>query len=117
VSDVITGYKLFEHHRDGGLYPLFINRNVRLPVGVWMRASCHPTPGFAVRQGWHASLRPYAPHLKQSPWLHRPRGRVWARVSLMDVVPYERPASQGGTWLLAQWLRIDGVLMLGAVAA
>lgn len=47
----MTVYKLLRVGKDGQLYPLFINRNKPTPMNEWMQAECHPTKGFAVRQG------------------------------------------------------------------
>lgn len=101
---MIRGFKLFRRRRDGSLGPLFINRRLRVPLGHWLQAEDHPTRGYAHRPGWHATLRPEAPHLRQG------GDRVWCRVSLEGVRRYERPESQGGTWILAKRLRVDEVL-------
>jgi len=84
--------------RDGSLGPLFINTCQRIVLGEWLAAECHPTPGFAVRFGWHATPRPYAPHLST-------KGRVWVRVEVGDVEEFRRPECQGGVWWLARWMR------------
>ena len=98
------GWKLFRRRKDGTLGPLFINRKLRVPVGEWLNAEAHRTPGYAFRPGWHATLRPIAPHLRTT------GDRVWCRVSLRDTEFYDRPESQGGTWVLAQRLRVDQVV-------
>lgn len=72
----MIGYKLFRQRRDGTLGPLFINRSQVVPVGEWLCAEAHPTKGFAFRPGWHATLVPVAPHLRQG------GDRVWAKVEL-----------------------------------
>lgn len=96
----MTGYKLFRKRNDGSLGPLFINRRQRIPFGEWLPAEAHPTKGFAVRPGWHACLAPKAPHLRTG------GDRVWCRVDLEDTRLYNRPESQGGTWVLAGRLRV-----------
>ena len=101
----MTGYKLFRRYRDGSLGPLFINRRLRVPIGVWLKAEAHRTPGYAFRPGWHAALRPYAPHLRTTG-----PDRVWCLVALRGTKRYERPESQGGTWILAQYLKVRVVL-------
>jgi hypothetical protein len=98
-----TGWKLFRQRKDGSLGPLFINRKLRVPVGEWLPAEDHPTKGFAHRPGWHATSQPIAPHLKEDP-AHETR--VWKMVELTGVKPIHRPASQGGTWFLADALRV-----------
>lgn len=99
-----VGYKLFRQRRDGTLGPLFINKRQVVPVGEWLDAEAHPTKGFAVRPGWHACLQPVAPHLREG------GDRVWAKVELSDFRLYDRPESQGGTWVLANRLRVLEVL-------
>lgn len=95
----MKAYKLVRLLKDGSLSPLFINRRSRLSVGTWMDAEAHRTKGFAFRKGWHCTLTPNAPHLSS-------RGRVWVEVEVDDVELYNRPESQGGTWVLAQRMRI-----------
>jgi hypothetical protein len=99
----ITAYKLFRLRKDGTLGPLFIGVTIRVPIGQWVKARAIRTSGFAFRPGWHACSRPEAPHLSM-------RGRVWCEVSLKGVKEHRRPASQGGLWYTAQWLRIDEVI-------
>ncbi len=99
----MTGWKLFRLRKDGTLGPLFINARLRVPAGVWLKAEAHRTVGFAYRPGWHVCSEMNAPHLSK-------RGRVWARVSIKGVTRHQRPASQGGLWYTAKWLRIEGVI-------
>ncbi len=101
----MIGYKLFRIRKDGSLGPLFINRRLRIPLQKWMKAEDHPTRGYARRPGWHATLHPVAPHLKQKD------DRIWAKVELQGVEFFERPKNQGGTWVLAKRLRVVGILM------
>ena len=95
----MIAYKLIRKLKDGSLSPLFINKRSRLPIGVWMKAESHPTKGFAYRQGWHCTLKPIAPHLS-------PKNRVWVEVEIEDFEFYNRPESQGGTWVLSQKMKI-----------
>lgn len=97
------GYKLFRLRKDGTLGPLFINARLRVPVGQWLQAEDHPTKGFAHRPGWHAALRKFAPHLSE-------KNRVWCKVALKGTRLYDRPESQGGTWVLAEQLKVLEVL-------
>ena len=90
--------------KDGSYSPLFINKRSRIPVGVWLEAESHPTKGFAHRQGWHCTLKPVAPHLSEKPKNQTPR--VWVEVEVDDIELYNRPESQGGTWVLAQIMKI-----------
>ena len=103
----IKGWKLFVQRKDGTLGPLFINRKLRVPIGDWMPAEAHPTKGFAFRPQWHATKIPVAPHLKQGKV--GSQFRVWRQVELRGITPMERPESQGGTWFLANELRVPPV--------
>jgi len=98
-SDTTKAYKLFTLRRDGTLGPLFINRRQRIPYDTWLPALNYPTKGYKVRPGWHVTKTPLAPHLSK-------KGRVWRAVEITDFKKLERPASQGGTWLLANWMRV-----------
>ena len=95
----MRAYKLIRKMKDGKLFPLFINKKSRIPVGEWLDAEEHPTKGFAFRKGWHCTLEPVAPHLSD-------KGRVWVEVEVENVELYNRPESQGGTWVLAQRMKI-----------
>lgn len=95
----MEAFKLIRKMKDGSLSPLFINQRSRIPIGEWLDAESHPTKGFAYRKGWHCTLSPKAPHLSE-------KGRVWVEVEVEDVELYNRPESQGGTWVLAQRMRI-----------
>lgn len=104
----MKAYKLLRIKKDGKLYPLFISKKVSTPIGKWLEAECHPTKGFAIRKGWHCTLKPVAPHLKIQ--LANGEQRVWVEVEVEDLEYYNRPESQGGTWVLAQRMKINKVL-------
>ena len=95
----MTAYKLVRKMADGSYSPLFINKRMRIPFGEWIEAGDHPTKGFAHRPGWHCTLTPHAPHLSMNPKACRPR--VWVEVEVKDYEVYDRPESQGGSWVLA----------------
>lgn len=95
----MEAYKLFRQLKNGEIAPLFINKKQRLQENVWYNAESHPMKGFAVRPGWHVTLIPEAPHLSN-------KGRVWKKVEVEDYIEFKRPKSQGGTWLLANKMRI-----------
>lgn len=99
----LAAYKLVRKMKDGSLSPLFINQKSRLPIGKWLTAELHPKRGFAVRKGWHCTLSPHAPHLSE-------KGRTWVVVELDDYKYYNRPESQGGTWVLGQRMKIINIL-------
>ena len=92
-------YKLMRVRRDGTLGSLFINRGFVIPVGEWLEAEDHETKGYAYRPGWHCSVVPSAPHLKED-------GRTWFKVEVQDYYMLARPKHQGGVWLIAQWMRV-----------
>ena len=100
-------YKLFKLRKDGSLGPLFINAKLRVPTQEWMPAEDHPTKGFAHRPGWHCCFYPVAPHLKTKV---AGQNRVWAKVEIEGIKTYDRPESQGGAWVLADRLKVLGVL-------
>lgn len=94
--------------KDGNLYPLFIHKTCSTPTDKWLKAECHPTKGFAVRQGWHCCFIPLAPHLKTE--LKNGEQRVWVECEVEDFTTYNRPESQGGAWILAQRMKINRVI-------
>ena len=99
----MTAYKLFRVRKDGSIGSLFINAAARLPLMEWMKSESHPTPGFALRPGWHALVKPEAPHLSKT-------GRAWFVVEVPEFERQVRPVSQGGEWLLAKRMKIVGRL-------
>jgi hypothetical protein len=100
----MRAYKLFRLMKDGSIAPLFINKKQRLDLGVWYKAEDHKTKGFAHRPGWHCCLKPEAPHLSLT--LASGEKRVWAEVEIEEFKTYDRPESQGGTWILASRLKV-----------
>jgi hypothetical protein len=96
----MTGFKLLHRRKDGSLGSLFISRGQRIPLGKWLRAKFHPTKGYAPRKGWHGTLAPSAPHLRTT------GDRVWAKVEFRGVQFFDRPVSQGGTWILANEMKV-----------
>ena len=95
----MKAYKLIRKMKDGSLSPLFINQKSRIPIGVWMDAEFHPKKGFAERKGWHCSLDGCLPHLSK-------KNRVLYEVEVEGCVFFERPKSQGGSWVLAQRMKL-----------
>lgn len=104
----MQAFKLLKRRKDGSIGPLFINASQRIPVGEWLEAEEHPTKGFAFRPGWHCTLKPVAPHLKMNPKGSLPR--VWCRVEVEGTEKFNRPESQGGTWVLARRMKVVEVL-------
>jgi len=99
----MIAYKLVRKLKSGKLTPLFINKSQGIELDKWYESECHPTKGFKVRQGWHCTSTPSAPHLSN-------KGRVWVKVAIEDYEVYNRPASQGGIWLLADKIKFISVL-------
>ncbi len=100
----MKAYKLLRKLSDGKLYPLFIHKTYSTPFGEWMQAECCPTKGFAIRKGWHCTFIPLSPHLAMR--LANGEQRVWCEVEVEDWETYNRPESQGGTWILAQKMKV-----------
>ena len=67
----IVGYKLFRQRKDGSLGSLFIDRKLRLCVREWWYVAQNiPTPGYAVRPGWHiCSKKERAASVQEGPSL------------------------------------------------
>lgn len=97
-------YKLFRELKSGEITSLFINKSRKLPFDEWMDADNFPTKGFAVREGWHCTAEPKAPHLKMK--LKSGERRVWKKVLIEDYSEFKRPESQGGMWYLAKRMKI-----------
>ena len=94
----MIAYKLVRKLKSGILAPLFINKTQGIELNTWYKSECHPTKGFKVRQGWHCTSTPNAPHLTN-------KGRVWLKVEIEDVTEHQRPQSQGGVWYTADKIR------------
>ena len=102
-SETLIAYKLVRQLKSGKLTPLFINKQLGIELDKWYQSECHPTKGFAVRQGWHCTATPTAPHLSE-------KNRVWVKVLIEDYSEFERPKSQGGLWFLANKIKFLEVL-------
>ena len=98
-----VAYKLMRLRKNGTLGSLFINRRVVIPIGEWLVAENHPTKGYAERFGWHCTLTPVAPHLSLT-------DRVWVKCLVKEYSLYDRPESQGGKWLLANKMKVLGMV-------
>lgn len=99
---IIHAYKLLRVRKDGTLGPLFIGRDIVVPIGKWQKARSIRVKGFKFRPGWHAVAAPVAPHLSK-------KGRVWCTVSLKGAYKQLRPEHQGRVWYIAGWLRVDTI--------
>lgn len=99
----MIAYKLVNKRKDG-LHPLFIDKGRILPINEWIQAESKPTKGYKYRKGWHCCFKPVAPHLSTN-------NRVWVSVLVEDYETYDRPESQGGQWIIAQRMKIEGILV------
>ena len=97
-------YKLFRQLKSGEITSLFINKSRKLNYNEWMDSENYPTSGFAVREGWHCTAKPNAPHLKMK--LKSGEIRVWKKVLIEDYIGVKRPITQGGLWFLAKQILI-----------
>lgn len=100
---ILKCYKLVRLRKNNTLGSLFIYRKAVLPINQWLIAELHPTKGYAERFGWHCTFYPYAPHLKET-------GRIWVECLADGYRTYARPKSQGGTWILADYIKIISIL-------
>lgn len=103
----MIAYKLVRI-KNNKLYSLFINKNKELPLNEWLKAECYPTKGFANRAGWHCCIKPIAPHLKTK--LANGEIRIWVECEVKDFTHYQRPESQGGLWIIADYIKINKIL-------
>tara|TARA_R110000796_G_C14508574_1_gene429646 strand:- start:47 stop:346 length:300 start_codon:yes stop_codon:yes gene_type:complete len=97
----MKAYKLVKQRKDGSLGSLFVDAPRKLPLGEWMEAVNHKPRKLKERKGWHCLRSPHAPHLGM-------KGRVWVEVDVRDFTLISRPDSQGGAWILANEMRING---------
>jgi hypothetical protein len=116
----IKAYKLF-NTKGGKLYPLYVNKNIPVEMGVWKtaeegeRAKDNKSGGrmvksklgdLAYRPGWHAGDYPMATHIGgkskgkgQAEPDYRPDNQVWAEVLMSDEVDWQARADAKGTVL------------------
>ena len=104
----MKAYKLMRLRKDGSLGSLFIDRKAVIPIGEWLEAECIPTNGFAIRKGYHCTFKMNAPHLKMK--LANGEQRVWVECLVEDYETYDRPESQGNTWILANKMKVVRVI-------
>jgi len=95
----MKAYKLVRKMKDGSIASLFIDKKARLTIGEWLQAEEHPTKGYAFRPFWHCTSKMIAPHLSK-------KGRVWVECEIEDYKVMNRPECQGGTWYLANRMKI-----------
>jgi hypothetical protein len=113
--NTVTAYKLFrvDARRPGQLFPLFVNANDPVEMGVWLDADVGPAAAggkvksklgpLAFRPGWHAGDVPIATHIgeKSSPEAKapdtRPANHVWAEVEMAADRDWQTEANRRGT--------------------
>lgn len=111
----VTAYKLFrvDPRKPGQLFPLFVNANDPVEIGVWLDADIGPSAAggkvksklgpLAFRPGWHAGDVPIATHIggKSSSDLKapdiRPENQVWAEVEMAADRDWQEEANKRGT--------------------
>ena len=115
MEEVLIVYKKVRLLKDGKCYPLFIDKKKPFLFGEWMKAEYCPTKGFLPRSlgtnedgtdigGWHCCFQPIAPHIADN--LSSGEKRVWIKCLIKGKrETYDRPESQGGTWILAEWIK------------
>ena len=98
----MIAYKLFHKRPDGTLGPLYCGRALRVPLGQWVEAECHPTKRIKVRPFWHCAARPYLGLIKIGA---RDSGRrSWYRVEMREFEEFSRSSTE--TWYLARWIKV-----------
>lgn len=116
-ANTVKGYKLFRTDDDGKLYPLFVNKEKEVPVGVWEDATAGervaegtPRKGqnaasstekvksslgpLAYRPGWHAGDSASATHIGGKATKEPLPGGPTTKSGKAKVVPQYRPANQ-----------------------
>jgi len=118
-QDTVKAYKLFRTDDDGNLYPLFVNRDQKVQVGVWEDAkageraaqdalrkgqkapTANPTDKvksslgpLAYRPGWHAGDAAAATHIGGKATKAALAGGPTTKAGKSKVVPQYRPANQ-----------------------
>lgn len=116
-KETVKGYKLFRTDDKGKLYPLFVNKDKEVPVGVWEDATAGeraspnaPRKGqttggntekvksslgpLAYRPGWHAGDSAAATHIGGKATKAPVEGGPATKSGKPKVVPQYRPANQ-----------------------
>jgi len=111
-KNTLIAYKLFKT-KNGKLYPLFVNSDTEIPIGIWLKAKSGPRDkngrvksklgGLAFRPGWHAAEYPVATHIggKSTKFTNkpdfRPDNQVWCKVLLPDDTDWQSIANSRAT--------------------
>lgn len=93
----IRAYKIFQiKKKKEGLFPLFIGKTEKTPVGEWIEAKDMRTKGYARRPGWHCGILPLAPHLRTKNGKIK-NDRVWAEVEVPNDINWQVEANKNKT--------------------
>ena len=110
MNKEIKTYKLFRL-KNGQLYPLYVDANTPVPIGVWLSAKEGPRTDsgkvksklgeLAFRPGWHSSDYPVALHIGESDDgshkpKYRPANQVWVECLIHDNVDWQSIADSQG---------------------
>lgn len=103
-------YKLFRVVK-GELFPLYVNRNKSIPMGIWLDAEegerlpsgkvkASLGKGLKFRPGWHLSDEPYAEHIgikdSEGNIVAMHPNQVWCEVEYNDQISYQLEATDNG---------------------
>lgn len=106
------GYKLFRASKKnkGKIYPLFVNANKEIPIGVWVKAECGEMNdkgkvksrlgGLCFRPGYHLSDIPCAKHIGRKgdsgeiEFMNE--NYVWCECEYADKINYQPQANENG---------------------
>ena len=96
----MIAYKIFKVRKDGSLGSLYCDTKAKYYLDKWYRSSPYYHPKLKFRPGFHATLKPYAPHIKIK------KNRAWYKIDVEDYTFFDRPACQGGKWLVCKKMKI-----------
>lgn len=119
--NTIIAYKLFRIKKDGKLYPLYVDANEPVPIGIWIDAKEGQLTdtgkvksrlgSLAFRPGWHSGLYPIALHIGDKPNpgdsdpSYRPDNQVWVQVEIHSDIVWQNIANEQGTCARDKYLK------------
>ena len=112
-----TAFKLFRKKKDGNLYPLYVEANTQMPIGVWIDAvegerradgkvkanGCGGS--LAYRPGLHLGKIPKADWIgkkQKDGTLAQRKDCVWCEVEYSTEINYQQEARENG-WKKGRW--------------
>lgn len=112
-----TAFKLFRKKKDGNLYPLYVEANTQMPIGVWIDAvegerradgkvkasGCGGS--LAYRPGLHLGKIPKADWIgkkQKDGTLAQRKDCVWCEVEYSTEINYQQEARENG-WRKGRW--------------